>query len=207
MRAYRPPSPRKRPVGPPIGVPGRLIGVRTWGLGRDEEGALRLGSGDRRWRRDGESTWAECQAGGRAVHPPDAATPAGECTCGLYVLHPCRATQSQFWEPLLAQSLYVIGVAEAWGRVHVHEEGFRAQYARPIGLALLGASRQSGYGRLIEDLAIDHRAEVLEVASPEGLVAECERRGLGMRPGAIDAVLKRKDPKSVRVDGGPAPTE
>ena len=147
--------------------------MRTWGLGRDEEGALGsapvIGGGAGMVSPRGP----ECQAGGRAAHPPDAATPAGECTCGLYLLHPCRATQSQFWEPLLAQSLYVIGIAEAWGRVHVHEEGFRAQYARPIGLALLGASRQSGYGRLIEDLAIDHRAEVLEVD-----IARGTRRGM-----------------------------
>ncbi len=173
----------------------------------DEAYSLRLGFEDRAWRRDGESTWAECRVGGRGAHPAGSAAPAGECTCGLYLLHPCRAAGSVFLSAPPTLGPEVVGIAEAWGRIHVHEEGFRAQYARPIALALLGAPRQSAYGRLVEDLAIDHRAEVLDVGSLEVLVNECERRGLGMKPGAIDAVLKSKEPKSVRVDGVPAPTE
>ena len=211
MRGYRASASagRARPVGPQIAVPGRLVGVRTWDLGIDPSGAVRLGGTDgKRWRTGGETTWAECLVGSRGSsrHPAGAGTPAGNCTCGLYALHPLAALDSSFWRPnWIEGSLQVAGVVEAWGRVHVHTEGFRAQYARPLAFAVIGRPRDSDYGRIIEDLAISHRAEVLRFQTALGLIEHCATTGLGMWPAAIRALLHERDPGQVRVDGmGPA---
>ena len=40
----------------------------------------------------------------------------------------------------------VVGIVEAWGRIELHEDGFRAQFARPHTLALIGAPRESDIG-------------------------------------------------------------
>ena len=198
---------RARPVGPQRTVPGRLFGLRTWSVTVDDNGALRLGSRGRRWRNNGESTWAECDAGGRgaALHPRGTGTPAGNCTCGLYHLHPCTASDSPFWQPDPKDGPpVVIGVCEAWGRVHLHSEGFRAQYARPIAFAVIARSRDSDYGRLVEDLAISHRAEVLELLTAAELIEHCRVAGQGMTPEAIRALLTAREPGTVRVDQEPS---
>jgi hypothetical protein len=96
--------------------------------------------------------------------------------------------------------LEIAGIVEAWGRVHVHREGFRAQYARPLSLLLIGSERSSDYGRLVEDVAIAHRAGVLEVEGPDALEAHCDANGLGISRKTVESLIAGADPVSPRVD-------
>lgn len=69
-----------------------------------------------------------------ADHNPDHAAPDPDCMCGLYANHnvPDEGAGSY-------ASDTVLGAVLAWGRLEVHPNGFRAQYAEPIVLGYSGA--------------------------------------------------------------------
>jgi hypothetical protein len=189
MRSPRP-RPPAAPVGPVALVAEKLFGVRWWQIRCDDRGRLRLHGcfGGSPWLAEGKSTWAVC--GGfnpRSRHE----APFGPCTCGLYALHPWAISGSSHWcTPGPEEELIAAGVIEAWGRVHVHGEGFRAQYARPVALARIGFPPDSPYGSLIAKLAGPHRAEVVHVRDAAGLTELCAERGLGLDPHAVRALLR-----------------
>ncbi|MFN8161714.1 MAG: hypothetical protein U0R52_11805 [Solirubrobacterales bacterium] len=192
-----------RPAGPPLFAPGRLFGVRGWRIVKREQGALRLGGYRAEpWQADGRSTWARCIAG--SGHPGGEAAPAGGCTCGLYAMHPWAIGDEWPWADLAASGpaaeLGAIGIVEAWGKVQVHREGFRAQYARPVRLALVGVGRDTAYGRLVEDLAIAHRTGLLEFGDRDRLQAHCEAEGMGIAPETAESLIGEADPGAARVD-------
>lgn len=199
---------RRYSVGPPTFVPGRLYGIRRWTARRGENGTINLGGhyDYQTWRSAGESTWAQCHA--RGGHPPGERAPAGRCTCGLYAFHPWAIRRSRFWQDksllmtTLRGPLDIVGIVEGWGRVHVHREGFRAEYARPTTLLLVGSPRDSDYGRLVEDLAISHRAGLLEAKSASAVENHCRGGGIGISPEAVEALISETDPDGLRVDGG-----
>jgi hypothetical protein len=99
---------------------GAVIGYRTWLL---EAGRLRAAVIEYAWQQDGPNK-AICIANGNHTHPPYKA-----CHCGFNVFH----------EP--PDDLYtcegVLGAVVAWGKIHVHKEGFRAEYVLPVALCKL----------------------------------------------------------------------
>lgn len=97
-----------------------------------------------------------------------------------------------------ARGLEVVGVVEAWGTIHVHREGFRAQYAKPTTFFLIGAGRDSDYGRLVTDVAIGHHARVVELDAPAAIASWCGEAGVGLLPEEVDAMLSGSD-----LDAGP----
>jgi hypothetical protein len=76
-------------------------------------------------------------------------------------------------------------VVEATGAVEVHDEGFRAQRARPHALALL-PGRNAGQ---IRRLARRYGADVVEVRRPDDLLAWCRASGLGLGEQVVDELL------------------
>jgi hypothetical protein len=72
--------------------------------------------------------------------------PAKECACGIYgVDSPDRSDIRQFvrhplWSPHCErspeQALVVLGEVALWGRIRVGRSGWRAEFARPLALAL-----------------------------------------------------------------------
>ena len=73
----------------------------------------------------------------------------------------------------------VFGVIEAWGRIEVHEDGFRAQFARPIALfAKTGAELE--WDVPSERMAAEYRCELIRVDSVEELAAELQRFDKGL---------------------------
>ena len=146
------------------------------------------------WLPEGKTTWAACRGRGSGVHPPGAPAPAGPCTCGLYALHPWAVGRQKSWTDksltMVVRSgrLEIVGIVEAWGTVHVHNEGFRAQYARPVNLLLIGTPRDSDYGRFVEDLAIAYRAGVTEVTDAGAFEDHCREHGIGMSPEDVAAL-------------------
>jgi hypothetical protein len=77
----------------------------------------------------GEVMRAECRApsiwgtGNVEQHLP----PGEGCTCGLYSLR--RPPVPMWGTP--SYSAMLIGVVDSWGKVVVHEDGYRSEFARP----------------------------------------------------------------------------
>ena len=158
-------------------IPGRIYGLRTWRV-RWSAGRPVL-SGvfqSAPWADALEPTRARCR--GRGGERSKHRAPAPDCRCGIYAMHPAQIgewfemTRRPFdWGPS------VHGIVEAWGRVELHEDGFRAEYARPHAMVHV-----EGYGSWTES------REVAEALGIEHLVFEnvadvgeyCERHGLGM---------------------------
>ena len=174
-------------VGATTFVAEKLHGLRAWHIGVDQEGAIRL-SGlhlNEPWPHTGKTNWARCSL----THVRKHKAPAAQCNCGLYALHPWSAEDRSELQLEVHGRLSVVGVVEAWGQVQLHEEGFRAQFARPAALVVLGASPDSGYGRLVAEVARGHRAELMEAADIPALARNCELRGLGFSKKTVRRLL------------------
>lgn len=181
------------PVGPPVVIPGCLGGVRSWSLDVDRHGALRLtGRGGSHWNIGGKMTWAKCVPGRHTLQSPHTSgAPAEDCDCGLYAVHPWLAPR----DPRVRRrhSLSVLGLIEAWGKIQLYRFGFRAQFARPRALILVGASVSSRYGDLVSRIAEDHHAGLLEFPRLEELVEYCHRRDFGISAETVRSLLRDPD--------------
>jgi hypothetical protein len=91
-----------------------------------------------------------------SLTPPHEA-PAPGCHCGLYALHAPTfwygpdATRAQ--GGLLgrhpASGCYVAGLVAAWGRMEVHADGFRAERARVVAIAIPDRKRDAAVARAV----------------------------------------------------------
>jgi hypothetical protein len=77
----------------------------------------------------------------RRAHPVDVhSAPEAECTCGVYAYHDVDAMlrhveeMRQFIDH--RQRILVAGAVLCWGRLVIHPEGFRAQFARVVAISL-----------------------------------------------------------------------
>jgi hypothetical protein len=191
-----PPRSRSKqdPIGPEVLLPQRLQGVRSWKVIVTSSGDFELTGwyGSYPWQRHGQTTWARCGAafGSRDRHE----APDGRCSCGLYALHPWNAGECDYLSPQsLTEDVAIIGVVEAWGRVQIHREGFRAQFARTNAFVLVGPSADSPYGRLTAQLARDHRAALLRVRDLEGLIAHCRQENWGLSRPTVASLLQLRE--------------
>jgi hypothetical protein len=157
-------------------VPGPLYGLRTW-IVVAEDGRERL----RGLHQGGEwppgDGWLEAECPSAAGHRP----PGRECECGIHAWHPTLKNARR----VLASRREVAGVIEARGAVEVHEEGFRAERARPYALVSMPSRNGKRVGRLAEIYA----TQVIEVRKPDELVAWCRERGLGMDERVVAELL------------------
>lgn len=97
-----------------------LIGFRQWNL--DGSHIRPIGMGDDVWR-GGKEVKANCTQGVAHV------APANDCECGLYAWTSFSEVRAG------AHDGQVCGAVQAWGRVEVHNKGFRSEYMRPVLLA------------------------------------------------------------------------
>ena len=131
--------------------------------------------------------------------------PGNSCQCGLYAYHPGRRSATEvFPDPNLdLYSLRASGLVEAWGRVEVHLDGFRAQYARPLALILPRALADGHLGGLVRAIARAHRAEVLVLGDPRQLAEHCRAHDLGMERATVAELLRAvEEPAERRVASG-----
>src|SRR5262245_58894281 len=128
---------------PPL-FAGSILGVRSWSVELHLPfSATRLAAAaysDATWEPGGAWTEAEWLRCSEALG--DHRAPQAGCTCGLYALHPgplraralcaelIRADPAALGTPGFVESVGVVGVVEAAGRIEVHREGFRAERAR-----------------------------------------------------------------------------
>jgi hypothetical protein len=116
---------------------------------------------------------AMCTAG----HPP----PTHGCGCGLHAWHPSRRSARR----ILASRREIPGIAEACGAIEVHEDGFRAERARPYALVLTRGRNAS----LVRRLAEAYGAQVIEADGADDVVAFCRARGLGLDEAVVAQLL------------------
>ena len=108
-----------------------IVGFRVWKT-PPRNGPFRLRSihKDMAWNTRSVTT-AQCDL--RSKHT----APAMRCTCGLYASYSLRQAAAQgFGEST------VVGAVLGWGRVYLHEDGWRAQHARVLCLTSIGAVRE-----------------------------------------------------------------
>jgi hypothetical protein len=148
-------------------IPAPLYGLRTWRPAADEEGeALTASCNPTRWPDDGEWLQATCDG------PGDHAAPDPGCSCGVHAWHPRRAAARR----VLGSRFEVPGVVEAAGAIELQDDGFRAERARPYAIVVTPGSNAARARRL----ARRYDAQLAEVDGPDGLVAWCRERGLGL---------------------------
>jgi hypothetical protein len=156
-------------------VPGPLYGLRTWIVvsegGRERLRGLHQGG---EWPAGDEWLEATCP---HAQHRP----PGRDCECGIHAWHPTRKNARR----VLASRAELAGVIEARGAVEVHEEGFRAERARPHALVVT----RDRNGKLVRRLAELYDTQVVEVRRPDELLAWCRERGLGLDERVVAELL------------------
>lgn len=96
-----------------------VIGFRSWNL--SGERIVPIGAGNDVWD-GGREVRAQCGKG--ELHR----APAPDCECGLYAWNDWAAISGD----CSASPTKVYGAVQACGRMEVHNEGFRAEYMRPV---------------------------------------------------------------------------
>jgi hypothetical protein len=129
------------------------------------------------WPAGGQWLHATCPSGHKA--------PTAGCDCGVHAWHPRRSSARD----VLAPRATVAGIMEAQGPAEVHEDGFRAERARPYALALTPRSNP----KLIDRLAARYDAAVIEVRGPAELLAWCREHGLGLDEDVVAELLGSGD--------------
>ena len=155
-------------------VPGPLYGLRTWRV-VIEDGRERLSAPQR------GTPWAQGRGWVEATCAEDHAAPAVGCRCGIHAWHPRRASARR----ILRSRFDLPGIVEADGAVELHEEGFRAQRARPYAFVRLPG--RNPYA--IERLAAAYGAEILDLRRPAELLDVCRERRLGLQPPIVEQLI------------------
>ena len=142
-------------------VVGAWRGYRVWRIADDRltgwwytgyvwaPGVSEASCAARRWTLRGRRAW----------HPGRAA-PQRDCGCGLYALHqpwdfagPLPSRHFGYYD----QADTVIGVVAGWGRAFRGEQGWRAQFARPVALY-----RAPELGEQVDRIAGRYGCQVIE---------------------------------------------
>jgi hypothetical protein len=169
-------------TGPPL-FADSLFGLRFWRVVVDDRGEWLTGPHQRTlWPAGGEWLHATCPSGHAA--------PTAGCDCGVHAWHPSRSTA----RAVLAPRATVAGIMEAQGPAEVHEDGFRAERARPHALVLT----PGGNAKLIDRLATRYDAAVVEVRGPAELLGYCREHGLGFDEQVVAGLLADGDAAALR---------
>lgn len=161
-----------------------VVAYRVWCLDADGHLWPRTSQASM-MRRLGCEPWPTGSSHARCLLPrrerPSHVAPANDCMCGLYGWHsPPMALEAR----RDARDL-VAGAIITWGDIQVHRSGLRAEYARPVALALPATARRRG-GRTALD-RLQRAAERYQIAlvPDEGLTDEAARHGAVLLDGAL----------------------
>jgi hypothetical protein len=156
-------------------VPTPLYGLRTWTVVQ-ESAAERLAGPHQRVTWPPGGAWLEATCAQSSGHR----APSHGCDCGLHAWHPSRRSARR----VLACRREIPGIAEASGAIEVHEDGFRAERARPYALVLARGRN----ALLVRRLAEAYGAQVVEADGADGVLA-CRARGLGLDESIVAQLL------------------
>ena len=169
-----------------------VIGFRQWRVHGESDGPATLSSGG-----VGDTSWkpgtnrAECkltrlaQTGAyspsliiaQSAERPHQA-PGHDCACGIYGMHELGEPD----DPTLPS-----GAIVAWGRIEVHPDGFRAEYARVLALAAPTEASSEDVIDLVETAAARYGAVLVD---PEYLARTAFELG---RPVPVELRPKHSD--------------
>jgi hypothetical protein len=175
-------------------VPTPLYGLRAWDVVGDAAAELLKGPQQGgTWPPGGQWLEAVCS------QSPEHKAPVQGCGCGLHAWHPTRPHARR----ILAGRHEVPGIIEARGAIEVHDDGFRAERARPHVLFLLPGRN----ARLVSRLAEAYGAQVVEARGADDVLAYCRERGLGLDEAVVAQLLgpegeerRRASRRKARVD-------
>lgn len=153
-----------------------LYGLRTWTV-VGESGAERLAGPHQGAMWPPGGAWLEATCAQSSGHQP----PTHGCDCGLHAWHPSRRSARR----VLASRRDIPGIAEARGAIEVHEDGFRAERARPYALVLARGRN----ALLVRRLADAYAAQVVEADGADAVLAFCRARGLGLDESNVAQLL------------------
>jgi hypothetical protein len=178
----------------PALVPGRIHGVRLWTVTVGCGSMALCGLNGSAWMVGGEATRAECSPFTRdyGCRERRGHAPAPDCSCGLYSMHPWPDQISDVAGSLLENNdlaIPVMGIVEAWGRIEVHADGIRAEYARPRALVHFRDSFPSDYAEILAVLARTYRVGIVSVQEAGSVVSYCAEHAPGMDPAAVERLL------------------
>jgi hypothetical protein len=157
-------------------VAGPLYGLRSWTVVADRGRELLAGPyTGTLWPPGGE--WLQADCGRSATH----LAPSQGCDCGIHAWHPRRASARR----VLAGRNQLAGLVEAAGVVEVHEEGFRAERARPCVLFVSPRRNPHAAARL----AATYGADMVDVRGPDALLAWCRDRQLGLSEPVVATLI------------------
>ena len=149
-------------------VPTPVYGLRTWTVRGDSPDERLAGAyrDEAPWPAGG--AWLEASCPGPEGHR----APAPQCSCGVHAWHPRQRAARR----IFAARREVPGIVEARGVVEVHEDGFRAEQARPYALFLTPGRNAALAHRLGEA----YQVPVVEAAGPDDVLSWCREHGLGL---------------------------
>jgi hypothetical protein len=162
-----------------------VIGFRQWAVTDD----LELGSTavSKVWKRG--PNIAVCLASPRCEEAP-----ASGCHCGFYALHHPTfwygkggVTRGPFYGFGPLHKRFVSGLVAAWGRLEVHHDGFRAERAKVVAIALPNSKLDAVIARAVAQeygVPTIPQGELERVASEFGSTVP-----LGFRPEKSDPYL------------------
>jgi hypothetical protein len=154
-----------------------VYGLRTWSVSgeRPDERLAAAYRDSAPWPTRG--VWLEASCPVAEEHT----APAPQCGCGAHGWHP----RSRAARRILARRRQVPGIVEASGAIEVHEDGFRAERARPYAL-LLAPGRNAG---LAHRLAEAYQVPVVKVDGADAVLRWCSERGLGLSEPVVAELL------------------
>jgi hypothetical protein len=153
-----------------------VYGLRTWTVNGDHGDERLAGTyRDAPWPAGGAWFEASCRS------PEGHRAPAPGCGCGVHAWHPRPRTARR----ILAVRREVPGIVEARGAIEVHEDGFRAERARPYAL-LLAPGRNAG---LVHRLAEAYHVPVVEAGGADAVLGWCSAHGLGLAEPVVADLL------------------
>lgn len=180
-------------------IPGVIHGLRQWSI-YSEGSRLRLGSLNPSfiWPLD-EIVDAACRRRNCFEEEPEEHDPPGAgCSCGVYAFHPSGREGQALAESVVApegpggpdgEGWPAYGVISAWGRIEVHEEGFRAQHATPVALLIGKDWHDSEWGAAIDALGREYGLAVVEIDDPTEVEQVCAERWPGLTDELVTELL------------------
>jgi hypothetical protein len=153
-----------------------VYGLRTWTVsGERPDERLAGPHRDAPWPAGG--AWLEAACPSAEGH----SAPAPGCDCGVHAWHPRPRAARR----ILAGRREVPGIVEARGAIEVHEDGFRAERARPYAL-LLAPGRNAA---LVHRLADAYGVPVVEAADADAVLGWCSEHELGLAAPVVAELL------------------
>jgi hypothetical protein len=161
--------------GAPL-VPTPVYGLRTWTVSGERPDERLAGIyRNAPWPPGG--AWLEASCTSAEGH----SAPAPGCGCGVHAWHPRPRAARR----ILAARREIPGIVEASGAIEVHEDGFRAERARPYALVLAPGRNAA----LVHRLADAHGVPVVVAADADAVLRWCSEHGLGLAAPVVADLL------------------